>query len=419
MIVFYILLMRREQRMVREMFFLLILCYSTHVVIGDIFDILPVISQLKSAVQAIAGDTEGARRTQENFSRGCPVVSQLRSAGEAIGGNAEAAKKTQEYFVNSMGSLADGIPVVGHVKGVIHYAAGDKEGGDQAMKSASRTVGVVGGGAVGLLVGGPVGAITGGVVGGAAMDGITTGVDSAVHGEYRPAGNVALVTNLVEDKSSSKSGDIFDLVAGVAMDGMAGRAGGKISAKAIDRINNQRVYRVMKKEDAVQAIKQQQLPKIATPEGETWTSESINRHQKNYLKHKNEMDPTNKYTDVQIKLRKSDYETIKQEAIPQKNSGAINRRRKVEGDLPKNLINNERLADHPHGKVNLGIKGEANLDSFNSKIVDIREVNPNSIQYSNTVTKHIGTYGAPASVGIITAAIQSEGDPKHERKKEL
>ena len=58
-----------------------------------------------------------------------------------------------------------GVPIVGHIKGGIHYACGDKDGGDNAMKAASRTIGVVGGGAVGIL-GGPAGMIAGGVAGG-------------------------------------------------------------------------------------------------------------------------------------------------------------------------------------------------------------------------------------------------------------
>jgi hypothetical protein len=29
-----------------------------------------------------------------------------------------------------MSNFADGIPIVGHVKGAIHYTCGDKEGGD-------------------------------------------------------------------------------------------------------------------------------------------------------------------------------------------------------------------------------------------------------------------------------------------------
>ena len=41
-------------------------------------DSIPVVSQTKSIVQAISGDTEGAARTQENFLKRCPVVSQVR-----------------------------------------------------------------------------------------------------------------------------------------------------------------------------------------------------------------------------------------------------------------------------------------------------------------------------------------------------
>lgn len=54
---------------------------------------------------------------------------------------------------------ADGIPVVGHAKGLVHYAVGDTEGGNSAMKSAIRTTGTMAAGAGGFLVGGPVGAI--------------------------------------------------------------------------------------------------------------------------------------------------------------------------------------------------------------------------------------------------------------------
>ena len=76
------------------------------------------------------------------------------------------------------------------------------------MKSASRSVGVIGGGIASGLVGGPVGAVAGGIAGGAAVDGITTGVDSLVHDEYRPSGQVAAVTNMVNGKASV--GDYFD-----------------------------------------------------------------------------------------------------------------------------------------------------------------------------------------------------------------
>ena len=61
-------------------------------------DSIPVVSQTKSLVQAMGGDTEGARRMQENFSRQCPGVSQARSAVELSTGNANAAIETQKEF---------------------------------------------------------------------------------------------------------------------------------------------------------------------------------------------------------------------------------------------------------------------------------------------------------------------------------
>ncbi len=68
------------------------------------------------------------------------------------------------------------------------------------MKSSSRNVGVIAGGVGGFLVGGPAGAAAGGIASGLAMDGITTGIESAVKHEYTPAGSVRLVTNIIEKR---------------------------------------------------------------------------------------------------------------------------------------------------------------------------------------------------------------------------
>ena len=146
-------------------------------------DAFPIVSQTKSLVQWISGDSEGAKRTQENFSRQCPIISQARSAVEAISGDTDAALATQMECLNFASNFVDAVPVAGHIKGGCHYAWGDTEGGDNAMKSASRTTGAIVGGAGGFLVAGPPGAVAGGIAGAATMDGVTTGIDSAVHGE--------------------------------------------------------------------------------------------------------------------------------------------------------------------------------------------------------------------------------------------
>ena len=58
-------------------------------------DSIPVVSQAKSLVQVIQGDTEGARATQENFLETGVLVSQAYSAGLAIGGQTNEAMRVQ------------------------------------------------------------------------------------------------------------------------------------------------------------------------------------------------------------------------------------------------------------------------------------------------------------------------------------
>ncbi|KAE9547603.1 hypothetical protein FO519_009185 [Halicephalobus sp. NKZ332] len=195
-------------------------------------DSIPVVSQTKSIVQAISGDTEGA----------------ATSAALLITGNADEALEVQKEFVKGVSDVADGIPVVGHVKGTIHYVAGDTEGGDKAMKSASRTTGVVAGGVGGFFVGGPVGAVAGGIAGGAAMDGITTVVDSAVHDEYRPAGYIAAVENIIENPNA---GDIFDTVAMPVFDGLTGYTAGQVANKIAAKANLNSEIAALQKEQNV------------------------------------------------------------------------------------------------------------------------------------------------------------------------
>lgn len=80
-------------------------------------DWMPGVSQLKSTVQLLAGDKEGAKKTQENFLKECPVVSQVTSVVQLARGDLYGAIETQERCVGTINNVANGIPVVGHVKG--------------------------------------------------------------------------------------------------------------------------------------------------------------------------------------------------------------------------------------------------------------------------------------------------------------
>ena len=72
--------------------------------------------------------------------------------------------------------------------GAAYYATEQKDKGDRAMKMASRTTGVIGGGIAGFFAGGPVGATVGGTTAGLVMDRVTSGVESAIHREFKPNG---------------------------------------------------------------------------------------------------------------------------------------------------------------------------------------------------------------------------------------
>jgi len=174
-----------------------------------------VVSQVKSVVQYVSGDPQGARKTQQNFCNTCPVVSQVKSIVEVAGGHSQDAYDTQLQFMDSMSYAANALPVIGHIKGAVHYACGDNLRGELAVKSASQSVGIVGGAIAGGIMGGPAGAVTLGTVGGAAVDAIVTGVESLIHKQYRPNGSFALATRVATGRTMK---DSFDLEGSLAAD---------------------------------------------------------------------------------------------------------------------------------------------------------------------------------------------------------
>ena len=149
---------------------------------------VPVVSQVKSAIQASCGDMEGALQTQEDFSKQCVVVSQVRSAVEATF-DPEAACRTQLEFLDNLENVADATPIVGHVKGAVHYSLGDTEKGDGCMKSASRTAAMV----VTGVVTGRSGLLTAGGASALVAEGVTTLIDSTIHNECRPSSIIKTV----------------------------------------------------------------------------------------------------------------------------------------------------------------------------------------------------------------------------------
>jgi len=125
----YVLLSHPENKMRQSLLCLLLQSLG---LAFAIFDGIPILSQLQSALQAVFGDFEGARRTQENFL----LIN---------GPQKHQPKWAEDYWQNGWTSLIDATPGLGHAKGIVHYATGDKAAGDRAMIDASRTVAQFGG----------------------------------------------------------------------------------------------------------------------------------------------------------------------------------------------------------------------------------------------------------------------------------
>lgn len=147
------------------------------------------------------------------------------------------------------GDLLDALPIVGHVKGIVHYACGDEEGGDKAMRAATRSAAVVGAVTAGALAG-PVGAIAAGAAAGAAYD---TG--TAIVTDGKQVSGVA--------KIFQNPGEISSWVgAGVDMvgDGLSGIGGGNlgnlvnVGKDAGKKMAKQTVKQVLKQETKILAV---------------------------------------------------------------------------------------------------------------------------------------------------------------------
>lgn len=177
----------------------------------SLWDVIPGVAQIKSVFQLIAADPSGAAKTQMNFLNEGLGTSQLRSAYFMVTGERKKAAEVQGKFFSNLEGLADALPVVGHVKGAIHLLAGDNEHGWNALKSATSSAGTL----LGAAMLGPIGALGGHLLTDTA---ISVG-DFALNGnKSRPHGVLDYFVNI----NKKKSGEHFDALAGMALDGWGG-----------------------------------------------------------------------------------------------------------------------------------------------------------------------------------------------------
>jgi len=116
-------------------------------------DSIPIISQVKSLAQAIAGDMEGAKKTQEQIIRTGLIASQVNSAVVAIQGDHEEARKIQEEFGEETVVILEGTPIIGHAMSAGYAAGGDLDKAEQVALTATKSTVVAGSSLVSLACG--------------------------------------------------------------------------------------------------------------------------------------------------------------------------------------------------------------------------------------------------------------------------
>lgn len=129
-----------------------------------------------------------------------PLISQLKSAWQFITGDAEGAKDTWHQFTEAwtqhpgqtIANMTDSIPLIGHIKGIcthlynelldnrppgiVHFVRGERDQFWQSEEQATRTLVVIGAGALTVSTGGAAAPVLAGVVAGLAYDGVITGM---------------------------------------------------------------------------------------------------------------------------------------------------------------------------------------------------------------------------------------------------
>ncbi len=112
------------------------------------------VTAINNAVESCCEYTEGALKES--------------ITGAAVQGQGKKALQRTGEFVNG---VANGTPVVGHLKGVVHKVVGDEKGATAAYSAANRGAAVTAGGVAGFCASGPVGAGMGALAAGTAYDG--------------------------------------------------------------------------------------------------------------------------------------------------------------------------------------------------------------------------------------------------------
>lgn len=144
------------------------------------------------------------------------IAAPIRASIHRRMGDDEQADLVIRSMSDSVEDLVDDLPVVGHVKGAVHYSLGDEAHGDACMRGASRNLAVCSAAtAAGVVTAGPGVLAVAAAAAGAGMsaDIVTSGLDSYRHDEWRPAGIIAGVDHSLQSGNPVHAVDTALMVA--------------------------------------------------------------------------------------------------------------------------------------------------------------------------------------------------------------
>jgi hypothetical protein len=164
-------------------------------------------------------------------------------------------------------------------------------------------------------------------------------------------------------------------------------------------------YRKMAEQEFQQVLEKGGMVEAASSlknatKGEKWFTESLDhsrQFQNNISVHKPEVV-------AEFRMDRGGYKAIRDGTIPQKGSKAL----QPKTGRPKNVFNTEHLANNPRGKVNIGLKGRANVETFNKSVVSVTKVNPNRVANKSRALRWLrrNKFRAAASViGVVLDGI--------------
>ena len=106
---------------------------------------------------------------------------------------------------------------------------------------------------------------------------------------------------------------------------------------------------------------------------------------------------------AEFALHKQGWQEIRSGAIPQ---GGARARQPAQGPM-HNVYNTERLANHPKGKMNVGLKGNTNVDNFNKHVISVKKIDPNNFMNKSSTLRWLRRNKLTASASGLGFALDA------------